>query len=55
MRKKKKKEKERKMTKSNFSGGLFLSSRVPKGMFTSIFVNHSLCMLDLVFASLAII
>ena len=27
------------MTKSNFLGGLFLSSRILKGMFTSIFVN----------------
>jgi len=46
MRKKKKKKKmkekkkeRKKMTKSDFFGGLFLSSRVLKGTFASIFVN----------------
>jgi len=40
MRRKKKKKKERKkMTKSDFFGGLFLSSRVLNGMFASVFVN----------------
>ena len=39
MRRRKKKKKERKMTKSDFFGGLFLSSRALKGMFASIFVN----------------
>jgi len=31
--------KKKKMTKSDFFGGLFLSSRVLKGTFVSIFVN----------------
>jgi len=39
MRKKKKKKERKKMTKSNFLGGLFLNSRVLKGTFVSIFVN----------------
>jgi len=39
MRKKKKKKERKKMTKSDFFGGLFLSSRVLKGTFASIFVN----------------
>ena len=38
-RKKKKKEERKKMTKSDFFGGLFLSSRVLNGMFASVFVN----------------
>jgi len=38
MRRKKKKKKERKkMTKSDFFGGLFLSSRVLKGTFATAF------------------
>ena len=32
-------KKERKMTKSEFSGDLFLDSRVLSGMFASVFVN----------------
>ena len=52
------------MTKSDFFGGLFLSSRALKGTFASIFCElpgtdkqyHSLCMFGLEFvASLAII
>ena len=42
MRKKKERKKEerrKKMTKSDFFGGLFLSSRVLNGMFASVFVN----------------
>ena len=40
MRKKKeRRKKERKMTKSDFFGGLFLSSRVPNGKVASVFVN----------------
>jgi len=34
-----KKKERKKMTKSNFFGGLFLSSCILKGMFASIFVN----------------
>jgi len=36
----KKKEERKKMTKSDFFGSLFLSSRVLKGTFASIFVNY---------------
>jgi len=32
-------EERKKMTKSDFFGGLFLSSRVLNGMFASVFVN----------------
>jgi len=54
----KEEEERKKMTKSDFFGGLFLSSRLLKGTFASIFVRqyHSLSMLGLGFvASLAII
>jgi len=34
-----KKEERKKMTKSDFFGGLFLSSRVLNGMFATVFVN----------------
>jgi len=39
----------KKMTKSGFSGSLFLSSRNIKGAFTSMFVNwyQSICILAL--------
>jgi len=39
MRRRKKEERRKKMTKSDFFGGLFLSSRVLNGMFASVFVN----------------
>jgi len=39
MREKRKKEERKKMMKSDFFGGLFLSSRVLNGMFVSVFVN----------------
>jgi len=39
MRKKKEEGRKKKMTKSDFFGGLFLSSRVLNGMFASVFVN----------------
>jgi len=35
----KKKEERKKMMKSDFIGGLFLSSHVLNGMFASVFVN----------------
>ena len=46
------------MTKSDFFGGLFLSSGVLKGTFASIWTAkqyHSVCMLGLGFVALAII
>ena len=39
MKKKKKKKERKKMTKSDFFSGLFLSFRLLKGTFVSIFVN----------------
>jgi len=39
MRKKKEERRKKKMTKSDFFGGLFLSSRVLNGMLASVFVN----------------
>ena len=39
MRKKKEERRRKKMAKSDFFDGLFLSSRILKGMFASIFVN----------------